>query len=182
MHISLEDIEILDVVDADDLVVGAMERREIHCKGLFHRSVHVFVLDEAGRVYLQQRSLAKEEHPGKWDSSASGHVGTGESYTEAAVRELEEEIGLQASPEPLLKVPASEETGMEHSVLFQVRRRSTDPSPKPNPNEILQGRFLPTEEIEACMAAKPETFSPSFRLLFRLYMERTRGEGDHGRS
>jgi isopentenyl-diphosphate delta-isomerase len=172
-----EELEILDVVDADDLVVGAMERGEIHRKRLFHRSVHVFVLDEAGRVYLQQRSLAKQEHPGKWDSSASGHVASGESYAEAAARELEEELSLRALPEPFLKVPASEETGMEHSMLFQVRTRGTDPSPQPNPREILQGRFFPAKEIEAGIATEPETFSPSFRLLFRLYMDNTRREG-----
>lgn len=172
-----EQLEILDVVDADDLVVGAMERGEIHGKGLFHRSVHIFVLDEAGRVYLQQRSLAKEEHPGKWDSSASGHVGQGESYAEAAARELEEEIGLEASPEPLFKVPGSAETGMEHSVLFRVRRKNTDPDPNPDPREILQGRFFQTQEIEAGIAKEPDAFSPSFRLLFGLYRGRTGREG-----
>jgi isopentenyl-diphosphate delta-isomerase len=103
-------------------------------------------------------------------------VGSGESYEEAAVRELEEEIGLQASPEPLFKVRASEETGMEHSMLFQVRRRSTDPSPRPDPREILQGRFFQTQEVEAGIASEPETFSPSFRILFRLYRDK-RGRG-----
>ena len=128
-----EELKILDVVDTDDRVAGVMERGEIHRKGLFHRSVHVFVFDEAGRLYLQRRSLTKEEHPGKWDSSVSGHVGSGESYEEAAGRELEEEIRLQASPEPVFKIRACEQTGMEHSMLFRVRRRGTDPSPKPNP-------------------------------------------------
>ena len=166
-----EEREILDVVDADDLVVDAMERGEIHRKGLFHRSVHVFLLDEAGRIYLQKRSFEKLEHPGKWDSSASGHVDSGESYQAAAARELEEEIRVKASPEPVLRVRGSEETGMEHSVLFQVRRRTTDPEPSPNPREILEGRFFGTGEIEAAIATEPETFSPSFRLLYRLYRE-----------
>ena len=171
-----EEREILDVVNADDLVMGTMEREEIHRKKLFHRSVHVFVFDDAGRIYLQRRSMDKEEHPGKWDSSASGHVGKGESYQEAAGRELEEEIGLRASPEPLIKLPASEETGMEHSMLFQVRMGPTDPSPRPSPQEILEGRFLQTEEIEGGIASEPEAFSPSFRLLFRLYMEEIQRE------
>jgi isopentenyl-diphosphate delta-isomerase len=171
-----EDLEILDVVNADDLVVGVMERGEIHRKRLFHRSVHVFLLDEAGGIYLQKRSFEKLEYPGKWDSSASGHVESGESYQEAARRELEEEIGVKAFPERVLSVRASEQTGMEHSVLFQVRRSATDPDPNPNPREILEGRFFGTREIEAGIATEPETFSPSFMLLYRLYRERS-GEG-----
>ena len=172
-----EDLEILDVVDAHDVVVGAMERGEIHRKRMFHRSVHVFLLDEAGRIYLQKRSFEKLEHPGKWDSSASGHVESGESYQEAAGRELEEEIGVKASPEPVLSVRASEQTGMEHSMLFHVRRSATDPEPNPNPREILEGRFFGTREIEEGIATEPETFSPSFMLLYRLYRERA-GEGN----
>ena len=171
-----EESEILDVVDADDRVVGAMERGELHRKRLFHRSVHIFVLDEAGRIYLQRRSMNKEEHPGKWDSSASGHVASGESYQEAACRELEEEIGLQAVPEPILRVRASEETGMEHGRLFLVRRAGADPDPKPNPEEVLEGRFLERSEIEARLQAEPKTFSPSFRLLFRLYTQEAGSE------
>jgi isopentenyl-diphosphate delta-isomerase type 1 len=170
-------LEILDVVDADDRVVGVMERGEVHRKRLFHRSVHVFVFDEDGRLYLQRRSLAKEEHPGKWDSSASGHMDSGESYEAAAARELEEEIGLKASPEPVIKIRACEDTGMEHSVLFRLQRRGVDPSPKPDPLEVLEGRFFRTEEIEEMLSEEPEAFSPSFRLLFRLYMDEIGGGG-----
>jgi isopentenyldiphosphate isomerase len=148
-----------------------MERREIHRKGLFHRSVHVFVFDRAGSLYLQRRSMNKEEHPGKWDSSASGHVARGESYQKAALRELEEEIGLRASPEPILKIRACEETGMEHSMLFRVRRSATDARPRPNPEEIAEGRFFSRAEIDRGIAKEPETFAPSFRILFRKYTD-----------
>jgi isopentenyl-diphosphate delta-isomerase len=105
-------------------------------------------------------------------------VDRGESYQEAAGRELAEEIGLRALTEPVLKIRASEETGMEHSVLFRVRHSTTDPAPKPNPREIAEGRFFETEEIEAALSANPETFSPSFQLLYRLYREETGGGGD----
>ena len=173
-----EELEILDVVDADDRVVGAMERGDIHRKRLFHRSVHIFVFDTAGRLYLQRRSPAKEEHPGKWDSSASGHVDSGESYEAAAARELEEEIGLKATPEPVFKIRACEETGMEHSMLFRVQGGGNDPSPQPNPQEVIEGRFSSIEEIEERLSRQAEAFSPSFRLLFRRYMDETGGAED----
>ena len=41
-----------------------------------------------------------------------------------------------------------------------------------DPREILEGRFFGTREIEVGIAKEPETFSPSFRLLYGLYRER----------
>jgi len=37
--------------------------------------------------------------------------------------------------------------------------------------EILEGRFFEPQEIEAGISAHPETFSPSFMLLYRLFWE-----------
>ncbi|MEZ5406009.1 MAG: NUDIX domain-containing protein [Verrucomicrobiia bacterium] len=62
-------------------------RREIHeKKKLLHRAIHIFIFDSANRLFLQKRSLTKDSHPGKWDSSCSGHLDTGETYEIAAQR------------------------------------------------------------------------------------------------
>ena len=79
-----QDGEILDVVDMDDLVIGQETRKEIHYKGLIHRSVHIFVFNLGGELYLQKRAYSKDENPGLWDSSSAGHVESGESYIDCA--------------------------------------------------------------------------------------------------
>jgi len=56
-------------------------------------------------------------------------------------------------------------------MLFRVRQGPTDPSPRPNPEEIIEGRFFSRAEIERGIANEPETFAPSFRLLLRRYTE-----------
>ena len=165
--------ELLDVVDASDRVVGRADRQEVHRLGLTHRAVHVFLVDKRNRIYLQRRSWSKDQYPGTWDSSASGHVDSGESYPQAAVRELQEELGLDLALEPLLQLPASDETGREHSLLFLARARDGGPQPRPNPEEIIEGDFFAPEEIEARLLRAPQEFSPCFRLLFRSY----RGSG-----
>ena len=53
----------------------------------------MFLVNKHGAVLLQKRSLWKDRQPGKWDSSAAGPLDAGESYEEAAVRELKEELG-----------------------------------------------------------------------------------------
>jgi 16S rRNA (adenine1518-N6/adenine1519-N6)-dimethyltransferase len=59
-----------------------------------HRIVHIMVRDTSGRFLLQTRSETVEYLPWYWVASAAGHVQTGETYEEAAWRELEEEIGI----------------------------------------------------------------------------------------
>ena len=88
--------ELLDVVDADDRVIAVKTRGDIHAQGLKHRAVHILVFNGQGQVFLQKRSLSKDEQPGKWDSSAAGHVDSGETYLECASREIEEELGIVA--------------------------------------------------------------------------------------
>jgi len=130
------DNEILEIVDSDDNVIGTANRAELHRLGLMHRAVHIFVFNEAGEIYVQRRSEAKDRHPGKFDSSAAGHVDPGESYHETAMRELREEIGISGSLEKVLRVQASEITDHEHVALFKIM---TDQTPTPNWDELQWG-------------------------------------------
>jgi len=167
-----EEQEILDVVDAMDRVVGKMNRKEIHAKKLPHRSVHIFVFDHSGRLYLQLRSWNKTDHPGKWDSSAAGHVDTGETYLDAAHRELREELGLRsASLTPIIKIPESEKTGREHVILYRVLLAEKGEAPLPNPQEIQEGRFFKPDVIERELVKNPDKFTASFHMLFRRFQE-----------
>src|ERR1700744_1186398 len=104
--------EIFDIVNERDEVIDARPRSVVHAQGLLHRAVHVLVFNSRGEIFLQKRSMLKDRQPGVWDSSCSGHVDSGETYDETAVRELGEEIGLRLSvpPRRLFKIDACEET------------------------------------------------------------------------
>ena len=86
--------EIFDVVNERDGVIDAKPRSEVHRLGLLHRAVHALVFNSHGEIFLQKRSMTKDREPGKWDSSTSGHVDSGEDYDACSIRELREEIGL----------------------------------------------------------------------------------------
>ena len=92
----MDNTEWFDVVDALDRPIGRERREVVHSRELFHRAIHVFVLDAAGRMLVQKRSMLKDSAAGLWCSSCSGHLDTGEDYLGAAVRELEEELGAAA--------------------------------------------------------------------------------------
>lgn len=161
--------ERIDVVDDEDRHVRVLSRGEVHRRGLLHRAVHVFLLDEHDRIYLQRRAWTKQQDPGCWDSSASGHVDSGESYPAAAERELQEELGIRAPLEPLFKVTACRETCGEHSMLYLARTAGGRPEPRPNPAEILEGRFVALAEIREWVRTSPESFAGPFRHLFARF-------------
>jgi isopentenyl-diphosphate delta-isomerase type 1 len=166
------DHEVLDVVDAENRVVGQATRREIHEQGLMHRSVHLFLVDEGGRLYVQKRADSKETFPGAHDSSAAGHVNAGEDYHDCVVREVEEELGLTPTQVDLVQIAelsASEENGWEH-VRFYVGR--TAQKPVPNPEEVAHGAFYTLDEVEELIARPDTHFAPTFRILYFFYATR----------
>jgi isopentenyldiphosphate isomerase len=88
--------EILEIVDESGSVLGTAKRSELHGNpSLIHRVVHVLVFDKKGRLLLQKRSLHKDVAPGKWDTSIGGHINPGEDTLSAALREMEEELGVK---------------------------------------------------------------------------------------
>lgn len=87
--------ERFEVVDDEDRVIGTAWRHECHGNpALAHRTAHVVVRSRDGRILLQKRSAAKDIQPGRWDTAVGGHLHLGETYEQAARREMAEEIGL----------------------------------------------------------------------------------------
>jgi isopentenyldiphosphate isomerase len=91
--------ELVDIVDDDDIVIATVTRSEMRSRRLQHRSVGIAVTSTDGRLLIHRRSLAKDIWPGWWDIAAGGVVDAGETYEEAARRELEEELGVEGDVE-----------------------------------------------------------------------------------
>lgn len=88
--------EMLDVLGENGIETGeVLTRKEVHKQGLWHKIIVVAIIDENNQILMQQRSFTKETCPGKWDISAAGHVSAGQSSVEAAVREVNEEVGIE---------------------------------------------------------------------------------------
>lgn len=92
-------MEYFDVLDEKgEKTGGLVERSEAHRLGIPHRSVQVWIMDSQNRLLLQKRSAAKDIGPNLWYASMGGHIARGETKGEAILRELWEELGLDASP------------------------------------------------------------------------------------
>ena len=98
-------MEYLDIVTEDGIPTGRTAARdEVHREGLLHRTAHVWIARKRNGVWqvlLQKRSMEKESFPGMFDTSSAGHIPAGEDPLPSALRELYEELGVQAGPEDL---------------------------------------------------------------------------------
>jgi isopentenyl-diphosphate delta-isomerase type 1 len=164
--------ERFDVVDEQDRVIGSATRAEVHARKLLHRAVHGLVFSSDGRVIVQLRSAYKDKFPNRWCTSVSGHVDAGEDYDTALRRELTEELGIPAEAAPLitpfLKVGPCAETDCEFIRIYHI---AWDGPVTPPTDEVASVERLLPDELDRRLASDPESFTPSFRLVWQLYRE-----------
>ena len=87
-------MEKLYHVDEQDEVVGSVNRDRAHSEEILHRSGIVFLQRSSREILIQYRSSRKTIFPSCYDASAAFHVTFGETYADAASRELKEETGV----------------------------------------------------------------------------------------
>jgi len=99
-----KNMELFDIVDENGNKTGVVqERGVVHRTGMMHRSVHMWIVnkDENGKtkILLQKRSKNKDSHPGCYDISSAGHISAGDEVINSAIREIKEELGIDAKEE-----------------------------------------------------------------------------------
>ncbi len=158
------------MVDENDRVIGTKTRGEIHAQRLMHRATHILVFNSQGELFLQKRSMSKDENPGLWDTSAAGHVDSGEDYLACAVRELGEELGISAevSLKLLFRLPVSALTGMEHSTVYACRY---DGPLKLQTEEIDDGVWISREAISQRVKHSDPGLTDGAKLIWKKYCE-----------
>ena len=95
-------MEYIDIFDENNNPIGEMkEKTQAHKDGNFHITAHIWIMNDKKELLIQKRSATKKSHPNCWDISGAGHIRTGESVTEGAIRELKEELGIKANESEL---------------------------------------------------------------------------------
>lgn len=134
-------MEYFDIRNADGTITGVIKERSlVHQDGDLHGTVHIFIVRPQGDSYdllLQKRSKDKDAWPGCYDISSAGHLSAGQDYMEAALRELEEELGIKADESDLHFIGYHE--GFSDEIFYG----------KPFRNHELSAVYLYTKEVDA---------------------------------
>ncbi len=166
------DNEILDIVDEEDRVLGQISRRDAHSQNVLHRSVHIIVLDKDNKIFVQERSRSKDSYPGFFEVSLSGHVLQGESYMQAASRELREELGVDVQKsivrdsfsrsflQPVRMFNFHLQTPQENELVTVFLIKNFEGTITVNRQEVFAGKFLSLPEFMQDFASKKEKYTP----------------------
>lgn len=93
--------EMIDEYNHIGEKIGVIDKAIAHKKGTWHKAIHVWVINNKNEILLQYRCAEKKLYPNTWDCSFAGHIGTGESSTQAVLREGKEELGIDVNLENL---------------------------------------------------------------------------------
>lgn len=159
-------MEILDVVDKNDNVIGNAPKEEIYKKSLCHRIVHILIFNKKGDMALQLRSANVSFCPNHWSTSVGGHVQSGESNEAAALREYEEELGKKTKLEFFSK-DFYVGPGSPEKFLITFKTEYDGPF-NPDPNAVEKVEFFSMKEIKS-MISSGEKMHPELLFLLEKY-------------
>ena len=163
--------EYLDIVDEQDIVIGKESRKKVHEIGLWHRGAHVFLFTADGEMLVQKRSADRASSPSLLDCSVSEHVQAGESYLDAAIRGLKEEMGVEGIEiKRLTKFCMN--YGINDNEISELYEGIIDPAQiQFDPEEIESISYISTNELKKMLKEDESKFCYWFIQLLNLYWD-----------
>jgi 8-oxo-dGTP pyrophosphatase MutT (NUDIX family) len=171
-HRAASDAEQIAWVDEQDNLLGSLVRSDLRERGLIGRGTYIMLFNSAGELCVHRRTLSKAIYPGYWDVAAGGMVQANETYAESAARELEEELG----------VSGVELTAHDHFYFEDPGNRLWcsafsavwDGPLILQPEEVLEARFIPVEQVMLEIEQKP--YCPDSLAALKRYLKAQRSD------
>ncbi|KPB69209.1 NUDIX hydrolase [Pseudomonas cannabina] len=166
-HRAASDAEQIAWVDEQDQLLGSRVRAELREQGLIGRGTYILLFNSAGELCVHRRTLSKAIYPGFWDVAAGGMVQADESYAESAARELEEELGVSGVPLQAHERFFFDQPG--NRLWCAVFSAVWDGPLTLQPEEVLEARFMPVEDVLHEAAHNP--YCPDSLAALKRYLE-----------
>jgi 8-oxo-dGTP pyrophosphatase MutT (NUDIX family) len=143
---------LIDLLDERGEPIGVVTRREMRRRRLPHRCTYLLVFNRRGELYIHLRTPTKDVFPSYWDLCAGGVNDAGESFDDGARRELFEELGVEAEPEPLFPIRFEDEA----TIVFGMAYRVVHDGPfRLQAEEVVRGEFIAIEDLDARIGRDP---------------------------
>lgn len=158
-------MELFETFDRAGASLGLVARDEVHRRGLWHKSTHVFVFDPDGRMLVQRRAVDKDLYPALWDYSVGEHLLPGETFLAGAHRGLREELSIEVAALAAIGVRRWTELVGDGAIDREIQQayRAVYSGPvEIDPVEVAEYRWASVDELRAWVQASPEALTPWF--------------------
>ena len=172
--------ELVDILNEDGSFSREVQMKSVaHREGLWHASVQVWIFTLEGEILLQKRATNKDTYPDLWDISVAGHLSAGDSPTEAALREIKEEIGLQLSEKDLRflktnkvsKQPSDKIIDNEFNYLYLVKFPVKIDQLKLQKEEVAEVKLLAIKEFLNELKINGDQYVPHGNDYYKFIIE-----------
>ena len=156
-------MELFETYDDNGVLQGQVPRREVHERGLWHKSAQVFVFDPEGKLLLAQRAVEKDLYANLWDYSVGEHLKPRETQEMAAYRGLNEELGInriRLQPLGALRWVVQQGDGFWDREIQQAYQGVYDGQLELDPTEVQAVEYVALVELYKRVEKAPTQFTP----------------------
>jgi isopentenyl-diphosphate Delta-isomerase len=166
--------ERITIVNDLDKVIGFGDYNYIHTRGILHRFVSIFLLDNKRRILIQKRAHSKY-HGNLFSESVSAHVKENEDYSDTAIRKLKEELGLEnITLREMCKIKVDtkdDKYNWRNYAFVKVFEGNLNQHIIMNPSEVQQLHLLSLNDLLTILTTSPYLFVPGFKAVFESYLK-----------
>ncbi len=155
------------LVDSEDNEIGVLDKMEAHLTGQLHRAFSIFIFNSKGEMLIHQRALEKYHSGGLWTNACCSHPQPSTSIYQTLEERLDFEMGMKCELKfafTFLYQAAVEPDLIEHE-LDHIYMGISDIPPQPNPDEVVNWRYISIPELEESLRDQPTLFTPWFKLM-----------------
>lgn len=157
--------DLVVLLDEQGRPCGTADRTTVHDTATpLHLAFSCWVLDEAGRVLVTRRALAKRTWPGVWTNSFCGHPRPGEDVTAAVHRYARRELGLEVADVrrvlPDFAYRAVDAGGVVENEVCPVHLARAVGPLVPDPAEVAEHAWVDPAVVLDLAASAPWALSP----------------------
>lgn len=145
-------MEIWDILDETGRPTGrTIGRGDRLAPGEYYLAVHIWIVNHKGEYLIQKRDLEKPLWPGMWAATGGAAI-AGETSLEAAMREVEEELGIRPDPESIVLLARIKREDF-FTDIWSLRQEIDLQDIVMQPGEVCGVRWASVEEIEQLVLA-----------------------------
>ncbi|HOW37266.1 MAG TPA: isopentenyl-diphosphate Delta-isomerase, partial [Candidatus Pacearchaeota archaeon] len=142
-------------------------------EGKLHRAFSIFVFNPKGDLLIQRRAKEKYHCGGIWSNTVCSHPKPKESYNRAVHRRLKEEMGFDCKLKKFFCFfyKAKFPNGLTENEYDCVFLGKSNKSPKPNPQEVMDYKFISLKNLRKEISKNPRRYS----IWLRISLKKLRG-------